>query len=910
MYNILQTIDFKWWEYSKKMDKINDKPNGGVNIRNRISNQYQGISTNYLNGINLNNLKTRYLSHNGNTNTGHGNLLERNKRDVWERKYLRDSRRIENSLKLRKRRSLTNPNEAAAVAVNVNNFKDIADEKDLSKVLDLQEIHENIMTTTDFATTKDFNFSHVNENPQEYKEVLKVNKNNNKDNNDAKTDIIEMNENEDIADNDEEDEKDEDDDKLLKLKSNYDNKQQTLETPAEDKSIITSTIKENISTTRILTSFTPSLTSSSTPTPTPAPSTSASAPSLDNDDKTLKINNILNLNQSNKHNINKEDFNHNNLKENQQNIKDIKVFIPLEEEPEHEQEADIEYTTKLYTIFENYNYDEEEEKELESALIEDLNLDLLAFLENDKVNFKEIDSFNTPTTTEISTTTLANNDNQNDNDDITNNLKTELMSNDDDSSSQQLKKNDKQISKIVTETSENHHHHHDKNHHKTVNDKTSNISLNKKQQQINDLQMSNNKNSMTLNSQQLNDSYDDKYLTLNDNKQNKLDFKEILPKPLPLKANPKEENSPESLENLMLNDGLHNYELHNFQQHLDDIDIVKLEQTHSNEEELYKTINVSQILPKEKLKKSKFPQNSFKYDKHLNEVLLPLEDKQQEEEELELSKHYYEKPITSAPPLIQLKPPPAAIPSIALTPEHNLHVNSDNSNDKRIIVNLTIASNDGSGNTYSLHVNIPAFDQSGQVQNMQQVLTHEHLPTQEISAPQENKDSIKTPEKEDYKTSPYCIPEPPPPIPECPCACGLFPETTKSSLNTLDPDSDLDQDWYQIPSTTKTSTDSTLPSSITNSPHTTINAPANNGVIANDFTENYDFVTTTSNANAKLDVITETNINVLKNSNENNSFNDNNNNGEKFACPDVMPILILEGDLYNKTLYFFCFQLF
>ncbi|XP_046809051.1 teneurin-m isoform X2 [Lucilia cuprina] len=555
------------------------------------------------------------------------------------------------------------------------------------------------------------------------------------------------------------------------------------------------------------------------------------------DDKTLKINNILKRNQSNKHNVNKEQE---MPKPNKENVATPAVFTLEKVEKELD---DLETTTKMYTIFENYNYDEEEDF-------------LLALEKNHKNSLK----------------TLTNDNEMISNDTILPALVIEYENDKQNVNKQEL--NNKSL------YNDNKHHNNDNNKNKNDYEKKDQNTL-----QINDFKLKENYDEITVKGSNLKDIYDDSHLFLK--------YQEKNPYNQEMEKNPDEE---ESWENLMLNDGLMlqqqqlQFEEINYNHNLDDIDIVKLEQTHSNEEELYKTINnTNKSKEKQKVKK-KFQLNTAQYDKQQNEVI------RNEEAELILNNPLYEKPITSAPPSTNSQQQQQN-----QIPEHKMHIKNDNQQDKHIIVNLTIASNDGSGNVYTLHVDIPAFDQKGQVQNMQQILIHEKLnKKQEELQDVKEKENEKPPPPitttaqslpESFKFSPYCIPEPPPPIPECPCACGLYGEITTSST-TLDNESDdleLDStkdDWFSSSTTTTTSTETS--STITNI-YTNENASDDTFI---DNNNNSDVATTTASSNM-LDFVNDNDF--VTNNTIVNVLNETNDNGEKFACPDVMPILILEG---------------
>lgn len=712
-------------------------------------------------------------------------------------------------------------------------------------------------------------------------------------------------------------------------------------------------------------------------------SSSLSSYNLKDDDKTLKINNILNLNQSNQHYINKEQsINVNIPKQKYQNQKEkeeeeeskknlnitkqdkvddvddgddvddeninakslSKVLHSIIDEnlimtssstlqpkifKDKEEKGEDETTTTQFTIFENYNYDEEIQN-LEDLYIEpqvpiNKNKQIpKSTTEHDKNSpGNSINKVSSPKGL-ISDGNNHYNSNDNNEDDI-------VMTNVENGNS--IKK----LSSLKALTNDNNKDDKFMGNEKNFDfetepsaaglgyDNVDNIvTKNDNNSQINRFNKDSNNDSMTFNSHHLFDNYDDVYLTQNTSPKQEEDEKEEKEKsfyneknlllndtlkefpPTSILATSKskpdivvkhEGNNNEdaddvkddSLDNLMLNDGLLPLNSHNgfvemnYAQNLDDIDIVKLEQTHSTEDELYKTINETKDKPKEKSKKYKFKLNTTNYDKQKNEVISSEEKEDKENNNITPELQVvYESPITSAPKLS-----PQMVTS---APTYKSTVLPNDLAEKRIIVNLTIASNDGTGNMYTLHVNIPAFDQTNQVQNMQQILTHEKLPQQQNEdqksvKPEIQNEKIKNQAEnlaDNYNSSPYCIPEPPPPIPECPCACNIYTSTQIASSS----ESDFDNDFDLLTSTSN-------PTSVTTTPIS--NIPANNDRIDNnidDFDNLFvsdDFETTTTNLLEDVNVVTDNlPTNIVMNSNK---------NGEKFACPDVMPVLILEGDL-------------
>lgn len=242
----------------------------------------------------------------------------------------------------------------------------------------------------------------------------------------------------------------------------------------------------------------------------------------------------------------------------------------------------------------------------------------------------------------------------------------------------------------------------------------------------------------------------------------------------------------------------------------DDIDIVKLDEAPtSNEVNLYKTaVEPARIKPLQSLPASE------------NEVL-----KEQENDNI-LPAH-----------LIPLKP----------------YVSERfDQPSKRILVNLTIATDDGSDSVYTLHVAVPT---GGGTHNVEQVLTHE----KKILDEDNNIDSVGS-----------CVFEPPPRMPDCPCSC-LDPSPTIFTHKDNDP----------------VDIDSASPTTAT--PHAEEATILGHQHDSSDSAEVED-PSTPSSTDTNLPSIdfdnsiaaTDTNSDVL--------------GGEKLACPDVMPILILEGD--------------
>ncbi|TMW52843.1 hypothetical protein DOY81_002074 [Sarcophaga bullata] len=640
-----------------------------------------------------------------------------------------------------------------------------------------------------------------------------------------------------------------------------------------------------------------------------SPSPTIKLEEVDDDDKTLKINNILNLNQSNNQNINKDYNNKENEKENEKTVQYENILkhtkepaylldtvnTALQDDNEELKEQDIETTTKMFTIFENYNYDEEEALGINDG--EDLNFILSKEDEDENGNenlsqefvltalnsdeFIDDDKLLEKYHNEQIMASTSSNSNSNSNS-YNKHKSTRNHLNDNDNNNNNGNNND--------DTTDDDNDKYDKD------DGNNNFQINRfeKNQQ--------NLDSMTVNSHHFSDSYDDIYLKDRTRENLQHEQEKLKEKLTATISTLNKKTEQDSLENLMLNDGLWPLNVQpgfvnlNYNHNLDDVDIVKLENTHSNEEELYKTINATIV--KNNHKKFKLQLNPHQsYDKNQNEVLRLPEDMNTGINKSPLSV----KPITSNPFTSATEQPLL---------KHQTSLTTDHLEEKRIIVNLSIASNDGSGNRYTLHVNIPAFDQNGEVQNMQQTLTHDKIP-------QTKENLIQEDIKQDLKASPYCIPEPPPPIPECPCPCAGTLYTKTADLYSTDLE-DNNNDWLEettsvltdetITSSTTTTTDSITNTITTTTPYTSSSSTAfvtvnddsqeTNNNVNNVSVDYYDTFTTTTTTNSNLlagiDNAVLTTVNLTNNF-ENDRPQPLNENGEKFACPDVMPILILEG---------------
>ncbi|XP_055907187.1 teneurin-m isoform X3 [Eupeodes corollae] len=220
---------------------------------------------------------------------------------------------------------------------------------------------------------------------------------------------------------------------------------------------------------------------------------------------------------------------------------------------------------------------------------------------------------------------------------------------------------------------------------------------------------------------------------------------------------------------------------------VEDVDIVKLENDPSSEDDYYKTFN-------------KNPEDNSLIDiKTVKSV---------------------EKPSSSKP-----NETPNNAPSIlTLTPEHI--------GGKRILVNLTIATDDGTGtvnhSVYTLHVSVPA----------EEIVKK----PPELPAPAELRDPSR-----------YCIPEPPPRIPECPCICKDLTPPSDPVVVDFDNDESNDiNDDIDDRKTVNNNNPKIIPDSI--SPSTTISVPLSSDA----------FTTTVGPPDLS-------------------------------ACPDIGPVLILEG---------------
>lgn len=169
---------------------------------------------------------------------------------------------------------------------------------------------------------------------------------------------------------------------------------------------------------------------------------------------------------------------------------------------------------------------------------------------------------------------------------------------------------------------------------------------------------------------------------------------------------------------------------------------------------------------------------------------------------------------------------------------------------KRILVNLTIATEGDSASVYTLHVEVPTGDGP---HNVEQVLTQE---------------KIAEDENNNIDNGGACVFEPPPRMPDCPCSC-LPPEPLIFADNDNSP----------------VDIDSAVPT--TAAPH------AEEATILShqhDESDNEQVESLTDSTFTNLPT-TDTNNNIAASDTSSDVLG-----GEKNACPDVMPILILEGD--------------
>ncbi|XP_054085510.1 teneurin-m isoform X2 [Zeugodacus cucurbitae] len=305
----------------------------------------------------------------------------------------------------------------------------------------------------------------------------------------------------------------------------------------------------------------------------------------------------------------------------------------------------------------------------------------------------------------------------------------------------------------------------------------------------------------------------------------------------------------------------------------DDIDIIKLENTHSSEDEIYKTIGdgVRNTSAQEK--------PSYAYGKR-KEIVTSRPPRYPSHAENEVLKGGVDE-NTANSYADKLPPYPLKPPIVSETYDAPT---------KHILVNVSIATEGDSNSVYTLHVAVPI---GGQSHDVQEVLTHERIkaPSHEMAAPPTNTHA-------DEQPSPYCIPEPPPPIPECPCKCADFLTVTE----TVDA---FDNEAHFVPLEDRDDTASfidtaTAATTTTTAPHTTDNFihPPYSPIAATTAS----LLTNTVNATEESFISTTTTAtftNLLGVDAAHAVSVDDHvvvaGDGSKIACPDVMPILILEG---------------
>ncbi|XP_039230242.1 teneurin-m isoform X2 [Drosophila yakuba] len=240
--------------------------------------------------------------------------------------------------------------------------------------------------------------------------------------------------------------------------------------------------------------------------------------------------------------------------------------------------------------------------------------------------------------------------------------------------------------------------------------------------------------------------------------------------------------------------------------HYEDIDIVKLDGLPiSHEEEIYKTAEKENMAPK----------------------IEPYQHINRSENEVLKENHTGDE---KAPQLEPLKPYVSERVDLP---------------GKRIFLNLTIATDEGSDSVYTLHVEVPT---GGGPHYIKEVLTHEKPNTQADS----------------------CIQEPPPRMPDCPCSC-LPPPAPIYLDDTVDIDS---------APPAYTSTTSTISAPI--NPFHSEEEDAEDGVRDEGLTTSGSTATNLPSTEIDNHIAAYTEPTVGA-------------GGLPFACPDVMPVLILEG---------------
>ncbi|XP_034122539.1 teneurin-m isoform X2 [Drosophila guanche] len=254
------------------------------------------------------------------------------------------------------------------------------------------------------------------------------------------------------------------------------------------------------------------------------------------------------------------------------------------------------------------------------------------------------------------------------------------------------------------------------------------------------------------------------------------------------------------------------------------IDIVKLDKTlSSNEEEVYKMARKEEPQPEIEPEPEVKPEADHPPAVRENEV---LKEQEQDSEDNEIPVH--------------LKP---------LKPYVSERIDQPG---RRIFVNLTIATDDGSDSVYTLHVEVPT---GGGSHTIKEVLSHDHKPQ-----PVDN-------------GADSCVPEPPPRMPDCPCSC--LPPTMPVYM---DDNVDIDS----APTTT---------------PGTILSAPQPQHKLKEEFddgdTDTGEPMPASSAAPSNATNPPELDNNIAVSYTE-PSVGASAGAGAG-ACPDVMPILILEG---------------
>ncbi|XP_049313181.1 teneurin-m isoform X2 [Bactrocera dorsalis] len=296
----------------------------------------------------------------------------------------------------------------------------------------------------------------------------------------------------------------------------------------------------------------------------------------------------------------------------------------------------------------------------------------------------------------------------------------------------------------------------------------------------------------------------------------------------------------------------------------DDIDIIKLEDTRSSEDEIYKTIDGAPAKP---------PKYTHGKRKEIVTSRPPKYPAQAENEVLKAG--VANNAVNSYADKLPNFPLKAPIVS-----------ETYDAPGKHILVNVTIATEGDSNSVYTLHVAVPI---GGQTHDVQEVLTHERLKTpahdEDAPPPTYAHDTEQAP------ISPYCIPEPPPPIPECPCKCADFLSATEV-LDAVDNEAHFvpladSVDNADAPTATATTTAPQTTDNFIHLPYTPAIATSTTTMLTNTTEDSLISTTTTATFTNLLGVDAAQAVSV----DDHVVVGD----GSKIACPDVMPILILEG---------------